>query len=159
MQIFHYFYYKKEKKSTKLILKLINVLIKIYIHQYPSPKIFLLSTDFLVNLAVYIDIRKKNKDFGRNVHKKMSTYVCILYLFIYNASSRSETVAWHVARQLGVGEVMGSILGPNHSVIAIDVKSWTYCFYVRCATYEQGECLGIMQAKLINMIFRQKSCN
>ena len=31
------------------------------------------------------------------------------------------------------GEVMGSILGPNR-VIAKDVKSCTYCCYVRCAT-------------------------
>ncbi len=35
---------------------------------------------------------------------------------------------WH-----GVGKVMGSMLGPNR-VLAKDVKSCTYCCYVRCAT-------------------------
>ena len=34
---------------------------------------------------------------------------------------------------LGVGKVMGSMLSPNN-VIAKDVKSCTYCCYVRCTT-------------------------
>ncbi len=38
-----------------------------------------------------------------------------------------------VAHPPGVGEVIGSIFGPN-DVIAKDVKSCTYCYYVICAT-------------------------
>ncbi len=38
-----------------------------------------------------------------------------------------------MAHPPGVGEFMGSILGPNR-VIVKDVKSYTYCCYVRCAT-------------------------
>ncbi len=37
-----------------------------------------------------------------------------------------------VAHPTGVGEVMGSLLGPNR-VIAKDGDSCTYCCYVRCA--------------------------
>ncbi len=57
-----------------------------------------------------------------------------------------------VAHLPGVGEVMGSILGPNR-IIAKDVKSCTYCCHVRCTTFIVwvGEYLGPQQAQLSTM--------
>ncbi len=48
-------------------------------------------------------------------------------------SVKPASVALHIAYLLGVGKVMGSMLRPN-CVIYKDVKSCTFCCYVRCAT-------------------------
>ncbi len=42
-------------------------------------------------------------------------------------------MAKHVAHLFGVGKEMGSMLGSHH-VIAQDIKSCTYCFYVEWET-------------------------
>ena len=53
-------------------------------------------------------------------------------MIIFRISTMSfVTVAKQVANRLVVGDVMGSILG-QHRVIAKDVKSFTYCCYVKC---------------------------
>ena len=64
----------------------------------------------------------------------------------------------------GVGEVTGSTLGPNR-VRAKDVKSCTYCCYVRCTTlivWVGGNALALNRRNSLPCTVRtsrQRSCN
>ena len=59
-----------------------------------------------------------------------------------HSTSPVVAVAKHEAYPLCVGEVMGSILGPNCSITK-DAIGCTYCWYVWCATLiVMGECHG-----------------
>ncbi len=56
-----------------------------------------------------------------------------IFSFLRYTLESPASLAEHVAHPLGVGKVMGSMLGPNW-VIVKNIKSVTYCCYVRFAT-------------------------
>ena len=59
-----------------------------------------------------------------------------------------------------LGEVMGSILGPN-CVMAKDVNSWTYCWYMMCTTIIAW-IINVLAKNMCNSLSytsRQRLCN
>ena len=63
------------------------------------------------------------------INLNIPSFFCICYIL----REKTACVAQHVAYLLSVGKVMGLMFGPN-CVIAKDVKSCTYCCWVRCTT-------------------------
>ncbi len=93
----------------------------------------------------------QNKHFcfsEKNLHYKVLKKKILAFFGkrdIHINSFKPESVAWHVAHSIGTGRKWvrarpfiqclrsASMLGPNR-VIAKDVKSCTYCRYVKCTT-------------------------